>query len=64
LRADTKHDPFQPFGDRRGNDSGLGLGLSLGRTAVRACGGDIDIRNIPGKGYIFTIDIPPASDAA
>jgi signal transduction histidine kinase len=62
---DTKADPFQPFGDRRGTDrTGLGLGLSIARKAVRAHGGDIDIRNMPGKGCIFTIDIPLAGDAA
>ena len=62
---DTKQDPFQPFGDRRGNDrTGVGLGLSIARKAVRAHGGDIEIRNVPGKGCIFTIDIPLAGDAA
>jgi hypothetical protein len=42
---------FQVFGDRRGSDrSGLGLGLSIARKAVRAHGGEIVIRNLPGKG--------------
>lgn len=54
-------DPFQPFGERRGGDrSGLGLGLSIARKAVRAHGGDIHIRNVPGKGCVFTIDLPLA----
>jgi signal transduction histidine kinase len=57
-------DPFQPFGERRGhNRSGLGLGLSIARKAVRAHGGDITIRNRPGTGCVFTIDLPFASDA-
>ncbi len=52
-------DPFQPFGDRRGQDrTGLGLGLSIARKAVRAQGGDITIRNIPGQGCVFTIAVP------
>ena len=52
-------DLFQAFGDRRGTDrSGLGLGLSIARQAVRAHGGDITIRNMPGQGCIFTIGIP------
>lgn len=51
--------PFEPFGERRGNDrSGLGLGLSIARKAVRAHGGDIRIDNLPGVGCIFTIEIP------
>lgn len=52
-------DPFQSFGKRRGRDrSGLGLGLSIARKAVRAHGGDIHIRNRPGRGCVFTIDLP------
>jgi signal transduction histidine kinase len=54
-------DPFEPFGQRRGSDrTGLGLGLSIARAAVRAHGGDIDVRNLPGVGCIFSIDIPLA----
>ena len=58
---ETKGDPFQPFGQRRGKDrSGLGLGLSIARKAIRAHGGDITITNIPGTGCVFTIDLPLA----
>jgi signal transduction histidine kinase len=61
----TQDDPFQPFGDRRGNDrTGLGLGLSIARKAVRAHGGDIQIRNMPDKGCVFVIDLPQALDEA
>ena len=59
-----KGDLFQPFGDRRGGDrSGLGLGLSIARKAVRAHGGEIRIRNLPGKGCVFVIDTPLATQA-
>jgi len=59
--SDTKGDPFAAFGERRGPDrSGLGLGLSIARKAVLAHGGDISIRNLPGKGCVFVIDIPLA----
>jgi signal transduction histidine kinase len=52
-------DPFSAFGDRRGLDrKGLGLGLAMARDAVRLHGGDITLRNLPGKGCIFTIEIP------
>ncbi len=54
-------DPFEPFGERRGRDgSGLGLGLSIARKAIRAHGGDIHIRNLPGRGCVFVIDLPLA----
>jgi signal transduction histidine kinase len=55
----TEGDPFEPFGDRRGKDrTGLGLGLSIARKAVRAQKGDVTVRNIPGKGCVFTIEVP------
>ena len=57
-------DQFRAFGERRGSDrSGLGLGLSIARRAVRAHGGDIHVRNIHGKGCIFTIDLPLVADS-
>jgi signal transduction histidine kinase len=57
-----KSDLFQVFGDRRGRDrSGLGLGLSIARKAVRAHGGEIRIRNMPGKGCVFIIELPLAT---
>jgi signal transduction histidine kinase len=59
----SKGDLFQVFGDRRGQDrTGLGLGLSIARKAVRAHGGDIRFRNMPGKGCVFIIEMPLAAD--
>jgi Histidine kinase-, DNA gyrase B-, and HSP90-like ATPase len=59
----SKGDLLQVFGDRRGSDrSGLGLGLSIARKAVRAHGGEIRIRNMPGKGCVFTIEVPLAAE--
>jgi signal transduction histidine kinase len=61
---DTTGDPFQVFGERRGGDrSGLGLGLSIARQAVRAHSGNIRIRNVPGEGCVFTIDVPLAGES-
>jgi signal transduction histidine kinase len=55
-------DPFQPFTEQRSTDrTGLGLGLSIARKAVRAQGGDISIRNMPGKGCVFVVEIPLAA---
>jgi signal transduction histidine kinase len=52
---------FTPFGARRGKDrTGLGLGLNVSRKAVKAFGGDIRVRNLPGKGCIFGIELPVA----
>jgi signal transduction histidine kinase len=53
---------FTPFGPRRGKDrTGLGLGLDISRKAVKACGGEIRVRNLPGKGCIFSIELPIAA---
>ena len=56
---------FQPFAERRKHDrTGLGLGLSIARKAVRIHNGEIDFRNLPGKGCVFVIDLPLAVDGA
>jgi signal transduction histidine kinase len=61
---ESQGDPFRAFGDRRGEDrTGLGLGLSIARKAIRAHGGDITIENRPGQGCAFVIDIPLLFDA-
>ena len=60
----TPGDPFQAFGERRGTDrTGLGLGLSMARKAIRAQGGEILIHNMPGEGCIFSIELPLAAGA-
>jgi signal transduction histidine kinase len=57
-----KSDLFTPFGERRAkNRTGLGLGLSIARRAVRAQDGDIEVRNSPGKGCTFIIQVPAAT---
>jgi signal transduction histidine kinase len=58
-----KGDLFQAFGDRRGSErSGLGLGLSIARKAVRAHGGEIVVRNMPARGCVFVIEVPLAAE--
>jgi signal transduction histidine kinase len=58
---DSTDDPFKKFADRRRSDrTGLGLGLSIARKAVRMHGGEIHFRNLPGKGCVFVIEMPVA----
>ena len=53
------------FGDRRRrNRPGLGLGLSVARKAATAIGGGVHTRNLPGKGCVFSIELPLASGEA
>jgi len=60
---DGKTDLFKPFGERRGKDrTGLGLGLSIARRAVTAQGGEIEVRDMPGKGCTFVIQVPAAKE--
>ena len=60
---DGADDPFKAFAQRRHKDrTGLGLGLSIARKAIRMHGGDIYFRNLPGKGCVFVIDVPLAGE--
>ena len=49
---------FQPFMQRAADRSGLGLGLSISNRGIEANGGGLHVRDLPGKGCIFTIDLP------
>ena len=49
---------FQAFQQRGEDRSGLGLGLFISRRGVEANGGLIRVRDLPGHGCIFTIDLP------
>jgi signal transduction histidine kinase len=61
--AETVADPFKAFADRRTTDrTGLGLGLSIARKAVKKHGGDIHCRNLPGTGCVFVIELPLTSE--
>jgi signal transduction histidine kinase len=49
---------FRPFHRGSRDRSGIGLGLSISRKAVLSNGGDIRMRNLPGKACVFTISLP------
>ena len=49
---------FTPFSQRSGDRTGMGLGLSIARKSVEADGGLLSVRDRPGAGCIFTIDLP------
>jgi signal transduction histidine kinase len=51
-------DMFRPFEQRGSDRTGLGLGLSISRRSVQAEGGEIYVRELPGTGCVFTIDLP------
>jgi signal transduction histidine kinase len=51
-------DLFRPFEQRGTDRTGIGLGLSVCRKAAEASGGEIRVRDLPGKGCVFTLDLP------
>jgi signal transduction histidine kinase len=59
-KADQLFGAFQQRGDDR---SGLGLGLFISRKGIEANDGVLRVKDVPGQGCIFTIDLPrmPAS---
>ncbi len=47
---------FEPLYTTR--PDGLGLGLGISRTIVARLGGTLSVRNVPGRGAAFTVDLP------
>jgi signal transduction histidine kinase len=52
---------FRPFEQRGADRTGLGLGLAFSRWGVEANDGRIYARNLPGRGCVFTVDLPRIS---
>jgi signal transduction histidine kinase len=48
---------FRPFTRRHEDRTGLGLGLSIARENVEAAGGTLAVRDVPGTGCVFTIQL-------
>ncbi len=59
---------FEPFvrleGSRSSQTGGIGLGLAIARSIVRAHGGDIRLANRPGGGLAVTVALPAAAASA
>ena len=49
---------FAPFTQSGTDRSGLGLGLDICRRSVEANNGILRVRDVPGTGCVFTIDLP------
>lgn len=58
LPAGSSEVMFLPFTQLGVDRSGIGLGLSIARRYVEADAGRLTVRNLPGKGCVFTIQLP------
>ncbi len=66
LPPGKSEDLFKPFEQRSASRIGIGLGLFICLKAARANGGELRVRDIPGTGCVFTLDLPrkvPAREA-
>jgi signal transduction histidine kinase len=58
LPSGDSEQMFMPFKQSGKDKSGLGLGLSISRRSVEANDGKLSVRDRPGAGCVFTIDLP------
>jgi len=49
---------FVPWAQRGTDRSGLGLGLPLARRSIEAIGGELKVTDLPGRGCIFSVNVP------
>jgi hypothetical protein len=49
---------FLPFTQMGEDKTGIGLGLSIARRSVEVNEGTLSVRDVPGAGCVFTIDLP------
>jgi signal transduction histidine kinase len=49
---------FDPFVQVGADHSGFGLGLAIAKQAVDAHGGALRVHNLPGRGCVFTLELP------
>jgi signal transduction histidine kinase len=50
---------FSPFVQLGQDRSGFGLGLAISKRAAELHGGDLRVHDVPGKGCVFVLDLPP-----
>jgi signal transduction histidine kinase len=58
IQMDKISDLFKPFVQENADRSGLGLGLSITQRAVHLSQGIIKVKNNPGSGCTFIIELP------
>lgn len=61
IPEDVQKNIFQRFTSQKA--SGMGVGLHISRSIMRARGGDIAFTTHPGKGTIFLVSLPASGEA-
>ena len=56
VSADARDKLFRPFFSTK--RTGLGMGLSICQFIVDSLGGRIDLKDGPGKGAVFFVELP------
>ena len=60
LPPGTAESMLRPFVQYGGDRTGLGLGLAISLRGAQTCGGDLDIRDLPGMGCVVSVSLPRA----
>lgn len=55
---------FRPFVRGTTSYDGIGLGLSIVQRAARTLGGALRVRDLPGRGCVFTLELPRVLQAS
>jgi signal transduction histidine kinase len=64
LSAGEAHELCRPFEQRGADRTGHGLGLVICLRGAEANGGALHVRDVPGTGCIFTVELPDAANGA
>ena len=65
LAGEVEGKDLVPAFEQRGTDkTGLGIGLRFSQWGVAVNGGKLYARNLPGKGCVFTVDLPKLEEGA
>jgi signal transduction histidine kinase len=61
LPAGKTEELFSPFVQRGADRSGFGLGLAITRQAAESHNGSLRVDDLPGRGCVFTLDLPASA---
>jgi signal transduction histidine kinase len=57
LREGDEERIFEAFRQSNEDRTGFGLGLAIAKEGVEAHGGEVTVRNLPGRGCVFTVKL-------